>query len=62
MRLISLIMLMRGVRCRFHAQVENFDPMAAGQTPNGWKAGVTGQERAEWVVDRDASAPSPPMS
>ena len=58
-RLIPLIMLM-GSAMQLHAQVENFDAMAAGQAPTGWKAGVTGQGRAEWVVERDASAPTPP--
>ena len=40
--------------------VENFDAMAAGRSPAGWTAGVTGSGRANWVVSADSGAPSPP--
>ena len=40
--------------------VEHFDAMPAGSAPAGWKCGVTGKGRAEWVVGADKSAPSAP--
>ena len=59
MRWFSLVMLM-GVAMQVKAEVENFDAMAAGPVPAGWKTGVTGKGRADWVIAADASAPSKP--
>lgn len=38
----------------------NFDQDAVGGEPAGWKTGVTGRGRPKWLVEVDATAPSPP--
>ena len=53
-------MFIMGWAMQSHAQVESFDGLAAGAAPAGWKTGVTGKGRAEWIVVADASAPSKP--
>ncbi len=38
----------------------SFDDVAAGASPPGWTAGVTGRGSPRWTIERDAQAPSPP--
>ena len=38
----------------------NFDREPVGTLPQDWLAGVTGHGAAQWRVEADASAPSPP--
>ena len=59
MRWIAVVLLMGGAM-HVQAEVENFDAAPVGQLPKGWKCGVTGHGRAEWVVSSDTTAPSPP--
>jgi hypothetical protein len=40
--------------------VVNFDSVAPGALPDGWKSGVTGSGVPRWSVERDATAPSAP--
>jgi hypothetical protein len=40
--------------------IENFDDAAHGALPPGWEGGVTGSGTPKWMVDADATAPSPP--
>jgi hypothetical protein len=40
--------------------VVNFDSVAPGALPDGWKSGVTGSGAPRWSVERDATAPSAP--
>lgn len=42
------------------AATDNFDTQVAGSPPQGWTCGVTGGGAPEWLVERDAGAPSPP--
>lgn len=42
------------------AEMITFDQDAAGRTPEGWIAGVTGSGSARWLVATDDSAPSKP--
>lgn len=39
---------------------ENFDQVAPGELPFGWRAGITGQGADQWAVVADPSAPSAP--
>lgn len=56
-----LSILMMGCAMQTQGQVvEHFDAMPAGAAPPGWKCGVTGKGRAEWIVSTDKSAPSAP--
>ena len=38
----------------------SFDRMKSGAAPEGWQCGVTGTGKAQWVVETDPKAPSPP--
>jgi len=38
----------------------DFDKISAGQLPDGWVGGVTGQGVPKWSVEADATAPSQP--
>jgi hypothetical protein len=38
----------------------SFDHDAVGAPPGGWTCGATGKGKAEWRVEADPSAPSPP--
>ena len=58
-RWISSIVMM-GCAMQLQAQVETFDAHPAGAATAGWKSGVTGKGRADWVVSADPSAPSAP--
>jgi hypothetical protein len=42
------------------AQIVNFDTAQVGSLPAGWVCGVTGRGSPRWIVERDATAPSPP--
>lgn len=42
------------------AQTLRFDMEPAGSAPTGWTCGVTGRGNPRWIVEQDASAPSPP--
>ncbi len=42
------------------AETVNFDGLPTGAPPPGWAATQTGQGRARWTVEADASAPSRP--
>jgi hypothetical protein len=59
MRAVLVISLM-GLAMQTYAQTENFDKIAAGALPEGWKTGVTGRGSSEWAVATDSSAPSTP--
>ena len=42
------------------AETINFDQDKAGALPAGWKFGVTGRGSPKWMVEADATAPTPP--
>ena len=42
------------------AETVSFDGLPTGASPPGWAATQTGQGRARWTVEADASAPSRP--
>ena len=43
------------------AETLNFDVDAVGALPVVWIGGVTGNGKAQWAVEKDATAPSPPQ-
>lgn len=42
------------------ADTIGFDADAVGSVPAGWLSGVTGRGKAQWTVESDDDAPSPP--
>ena len=42
------------------AETFDFDGDKAGTLPGGWEAGLTGSGKPRWMVEADATAPSPP--
>ena len=42
------------------AERMNFDNQPVGEAPSGWVCGVTGAGSAQWRVEADPQAPSPP--
>jgi hypothetical protein len=43
------------------ADTDNFDTAETGKPLPGWTVGVTGKGQANWLVERDESAPSKPQ-
>ena len=42
------------------AQISNFDDATSGAAPPGWTATQTGEGKAKWTIEKDATAPSKP--
>jgi len=44
-----------------HAETNHFAAAEAGQAPAGWTSTQTGEGASRWTIERDDSAPSPPL-
>ncbi len=61
----SLVVFLMGAAAFANSNTSNkttidFDKISAGQLPDGWVGGVTGQGAPKWSVEADATAPSQP--
>jgi hypothetical protein len=60
MRQACIVAVVMGLNTMASAASIQFDDDKPGAPPAGWESGVTGSGSAVWLVEADASAPSPP--
>jgi hypothetical protein len=61
---LACLLLFSGLSCLarpVQIGIDNFDDGSSGKMPAGWQVFITGTGAAQWVLERDVSAPSAPL-